>query len=82
MLHVCSSQGLNKKANKIPSCSSKHGNLNTKENERRLAALKVHPKPDLRQGTSAYSKTSFLFHLITDRLVFVGSNLGMDWSIS
>ena len=44
-----------------------------------MAAFKVHPKPDLRQGTSAYLKTRFLFHLITDRLDFVGSNHGMDW---
>ena len=45
---------------------------------------KVHPKPDLRQGTSAYLKTSFLFHLITDRLDFVisqVSNAGVGWII-
>ena len=74
-------QGSNEKAIKIPSCSSKGDNLNTKENEWRLAAFKIHPRADLRQGTSACLKTSFLFRLITDCLDFVGINLGMDKSI-
>lgn len=75
MLHGCRSQVSNKKANKIISRSSKRGSLNTKANEGRLPASKVHLNLVLCQGTS------LLFPLITDNLDFLESKLFMDSSI-